>query len=131
MSCVTIMTVQPSLVVSSFNNVTTVLLDSLSSDAVGSSARISFGVIDQRARHRDPLPLSAGERPRLVVNAMTEAQPLEDFRSPLAHALGRTIAQLHRHLHVLIGGQRVEKIMRLKDEAEIAPDVPELLRDSR
>ncbi len=36
----------------------------------------------------------------------------------LPHPLRRIVAELHRHLDVFEGGQRVEQIVHLKDEAD-------------
>ncbi len=78
-------------------------------------------VVGQRPGDRNPLALPAGQRPRPVVDPGAEPEPFQHRHPPLAHFGGGVIpGQLHRHLDVLVGGQRLEQIMHLKDEADVA-----------
>ena len=67
---------------------------------VGSSARIRFGWLTTRARHRDALLLSARELPGQVVAAVADVHAFEhgvDFRAALAPpASSRTPAAARR-----------------------------------
>ena len=106
----------------------TLIVESLSSAAVGSSARISLGLVDERAADRDPLALAAREEPRLVVDAMAEPEALQHPGAALPHLAGRSVAELRRHLDVFVGGERIEQIVHLKDETDVAPHLDELAR---
>ena len=84
--------------------------------------------VDQRAGDRHPLALAARQHPRLIVDAVSKAEPVEDLGAAPAHRVRPFVAELHRHLDVFVGGQRVEQVMHLKDKADIAPDRDEFPR---
>ena len=59
---------------------------------------------------------------------MAKAEPLEDFGAAAAHCVGPFVPELHRHLDVFVRGQRVEQIMHLKDETDVAPHLDQAVR---
>src|SRR5262249_35571590 len=79
-----------------------------------------LGPVDEGACHRHALTLAARERLRLVVDAMTQPEALEDFRTAAAHLRRRTLGELHRHLDVFQGAERVEQIVHLENEPDVA-----------
>ena len=85
--------------------------------------------VRQRPRDRDALPLAAGQRARLVVDAMAEPEPLQHRDAAAAHFRRRKLAgQLQRHLDVLVGRQRLEQIVHLEDEPDLAPHADQFAR---
>ena len=80
-----------------------------------------LGTVDQPAGDRHPLLLSARERPRLVVNAVAEPEAGEHLRAAGAVRLVVKREQLHRHLHVLQGRERLEQVVGLEDETQVSP----------
>ena len=82
-----------------------------------------FGAVGERARNRHPLALSPRQRARLVLGTRAEPQALQHGDAALAHFRGRMAAgELQRHLHILVGGQRLEEVVHLEDKADVAPD---------
>ncbi len=86
------------------------------------------GVIDQGPRDRHPLALAAREQPRLVVDPMAEAEPLQELQAMPAPDLRRLVTKLLRHLDVFVGGQRLEQVVHLKDEADLAAHRDQIVR---
>ena len=73
--------------------------------------------VGQRARHRDPLALAAGELARQVVGAVGQADLVEQ-RERAAATLGVVHAGAdQRDFDVRPGGQRLQQQMALEDEA--------------
>ena len=69
---------------------------------------------------------------RLVVEAMAEPEPVQHLDPELAHVRRRARpVELQGKLDVLVGAQRVEQIVHLKDEADAAPDPHQLARRER
>ena len=121
-SCVTIRIAVPSSTVSSLNRRTTLRVESWSSAAVGSSASTSFGrLASARAiatRCRWP---PDSERGLWLMRWPSPSR--SSIATPrLAHLRRREPAgKLQRHLDVLVGRQRLEQIVHLEDEADLAP----------
>ena len=82
----------------------------------------------QTAGYGPPLLLPAGERTGLVVDAVFQPQAGEYLGAALVvpTTLGRE--QLERHFHVLPGGQRLEEVMGLEDEPQLAAQLDQLVR---
>ena len=117
----------PSSTVSSLNRRTTLRVEF----RVERSGRLvgehQLRPVRQRARDRDALPLAAGQRARLVVDPVAEAETLQHRDAAAAHLGGRQAAgKLQRHLDVFIGRQRLEQIVHLEDEADLAPHMHQL-----
>ena len=86
---------------SSWNSAIISMLVSESRLPVGSSARITFGLGDQRARDGDALLLAARHLVRVVVDALGEPDALQRLARPLV-ALDRRDVRVHqRQLDVL------------------------------
>ena len=64
--------------------------------------------IDERAADRDPLPLAAREKPRLVTDPVAEPEALENAGAAPPKFGRRSISELCRHLDVLVSGKRLE-----------------------
>jgi hypothetical protein len=64
--------------------------------------------VDQRAGDGDALALPARQGTRHVVDALGEAEPRQHVDAALVHLGFPAGAELHRHLHVLVRGQRFE-----------------------
>ena len=102
---------------------------SLSSAAVGSSASITEGAPDQRARHGDALLLAAAQVGGIGLELVAQADLLQ--RALRAHDRLRAALAAHveREAHVLLGRQRREQVVGLEDEADVpAAQLGQLLR---
>ena len=79
-----------------------------------------LGLAHDRAPHRHPLPLAAGELPRLAVEMVGEADDLRGLRDPLLRFLLRHFAQLQREPDVLRNRHvRIERVV-LEHHRDIA-----------
>jgi hypothetical protein len=79
------------------------------------------GTVDEGARDRHALRFAGRKRARLAVDPVGEAEPFENGDPAPPHLARRAGADLHRHLDVLVGRQRVEQVVRLEDEPDVAP----------
>ena len=87
---------------------------------VGSSARIEHRIVDQRARDRDALLLSAGQLHRKGVHPVLQPYPLQHLkRLPLLGRDGRAEHARHNR-HVLEHGLARDQLEVLEHE----PDAP-------
>ncbi len=89
---------------------------------VGSSARTDARLLDQRARHRDPLLLAAGKLARPVLDALRRARRA---RAAPARALARRVAAGRRRCSAGImtfssAVKSGEQMVELEDEADLA-----------
>ena len=109
------------------SKLTTVALEFLIQGSSRLIGKDQLRAIHECASNRHPLTLAAGERARLVVDAMSETEPLEHVHAALSHLPCRATAELYSHLDVLVGRQRVEQIVGLENETEISAHVHELL----
>jgi len=85
---------------------------------VGFISEQDAGLIHERARDRDALPLAARQLVRLVIHAIGEADPLQGPRGPRAPAPCGEAGVDQRQLHVV---QRVgarQQVERLEDEPD-------------
>ena len=88
---------------------------------VGSSARISDGFADDRARHGDPLLLAAGQHRRAVLVARSARPTASSAASARRAPLGRSHARVRqRQLDVLQRGRAGQQVEALEDEADLA-----------
>ena len=88
---------------------------------VGSSARMRFGLMHQRARHGDALLLAARELRPEVVAAVRDVHAFEHrVDSRLALARGRLRVD-QRQLDVLVDRELVDEVEALEHEADVAP----------
>ena len=60
-----------------------------------------------------------------MVDAVAEPQALQHPGAALPHLAGCSVAELRRHLDVFVGGERIEQIVHLKDETDVAPHFDE------
>ena len=67
----------------------------------------------------DPLLLAAGQLARAVIEAVAEADGLDDLAQPLL--VGPAVGETHRQRDVLVGGQRRHQVEGLEDEADAVP----------
>src|SRR5215831_452049 len=58
---------------------------------------------------------------------MPKAQAFEHRHASRAHLARRPATDLHRHLDVLVSRQRVEQIVRLENETDVAANCDKLL----
>ena len=126
-SCVTSRIVMP-VDQRSWNSAMTSTLVSESRLPVGSSARITFGCDDQRARDRDALLLAARQLVRVVMDAVGEADALERLARPLVALGGGDVRVEQRQLDVLERGGARQQVEALEHEAErLVADARELV----
>ena len=70
-----------------------------------------LGIAHDRAAHRHPLPLAAGELARKALEVRVEVQDLRRVRDALLHDLGVRLAQLQAERHVLGDGHvRIQRV---------------------
>ena len=62
-----------------------------------------FGAIDKRSRQGNPLLLAAGKLYRVVIHAVAQPHPLQQFFRPGLHPAFS--AQLQGHHHIFQGGE--------------------------
>ena len=67
--------------------------------------------------------LAAREKSRFVTDPVAEPEALQNVGAAPPYFIPRSISELRRHLDVLVGGKRVEQIVHLKDEANVAPHI--------
>ena len=92
---------------------------SLSSAAVGSSARMRPGLIGQGAGDGDALLFAAGERFGEIVGARADAKVVEQLMRALAGGLRCGVVDFESDLDVLQRGEKRDEIGLLKHKAEI------------
>lgn len=87
----------------------------------------------QAAGDRHTLLLPAGQLPRLMVQAVTQADRFEHLlgNSRVLPQTGLRIGQLERHTDILRRGQRVEEVVGLKDKPDSFADAVQPLRVGR
>ena len=77
-------------------------------------------IADDRATQGDALTLAAGERLRLTVEKLLDAQNLRGLANELVDLVLRLLAQLQAERHVVINGHvRIERVV-LEDHRDIA-----------
>jgi hypothetical protein len=84
-------------------------------------------VIRQGAGNRDTLTLATGEPRGTELHALAQPNSREQLGGAGASFQGRDAGRLHRQLDVLDGGQVVEQVEALEDEAERSEPQPGLL----
>ena len=83
------------------------------------------GARGQRPGHGDALLLAAGELARAVLEALGQADGLDDRADPLL--VGPAAGERHRQRDVLVGGQRRQQVEGLEHEADaLAADLGQL-----
>ena len=78
-----------------------------------------LGPAGERPGHGDPLLLAAGELARAVLQAVAEADGVDDVVEP--RAVGLAAGEAHRQRDVLDGGERRHEVERLEHEADAVP----------
>ena len=89
-----------------------------SSAPVGSSARMTFGLGDQRARDRDALLLAARELARQVLGPVGEPDALEILGGERVALPARHALVVERQRDVLDRGLEGDQVEGLEDEAD-------------
>ena len=83
---------------------------------MGSSAKMISGLAGQRPGDGDALLLAAGQLGRPVLEAVAEADGVDDAVEP--RLVGLAAGERQRQRDVLGGGQRRDQVERLEDEAD-------------
>ena len=77
---------------------------------------------DHRPGDRRPLLLAARQHRRIGIDAIAEANPIEEFQNVGAVARLRFADDAQRQGDILIGGEMIEQAKVLKDDADPSPD---------
>jgi hypothetical protein len=88
-----------------------------------------LAAVHQRPRDRHALLLATGQLARLVVHAITQAQPLQQLLGTrVAHRAG-TAGVHRRHFHIAARIQIAQQVVALEDETEmLAAQFGQLIR---
>ncbi len=97
-----------------------VLLTEIAGRLVGED---QLGIVDQRARDRQPLLLATGELVGAAPGDLRQAEAL-DQRTPAPLPAARSARQARRNQHVLLAAQLLDQMKGLEDQADVSETRP-------